>query len=102
MKALRLLTGLVPSTGSGSAFNSAFNISGRGGGTLLEMDFFRRRKKAEDFFIMTGWFSLFAEVSVEVRRTALCTLLGGVEGACASSCTGVDRPWCDLVKVLGG
>jgi hypothetical protein len=103
MKALKLLTGLVPSAGSVSDdFSSEFSVSGSGGGTLFEIDFFLRRKNAEDFLVTTGWFSLLAEVSVEVRRTGRWSLLGGVLGWGVSSGTGVDRPCCGFVGAVCG
>ena len=101
MKALKLLTGLVPVTGSVSGLISELNVSGSGGGTLFETDFFLRRKNAEDFLVTTGIFSLFAEASVDVRRTGFGIFPGGVVGCWLSSCTGVVRPWGSFVRVFG-
>jgi hypothetical protein len=54
MKALRLLTGLIPSACSVSDLRSELSVRGIGGGTMLEIDFFLRRKNEDGFLVTTG------------------------------------------------
>jgi hypothetical protein len=67
MKARRLLTGLGSPGGAFPVLLPGPRVSGRGGGTLFESDFFRLLKNEEGFLVRVGWFSLFADKSTEVR-----------------------------------
>jgi hypothetical protein len=79
MNARKLLTGLGSPGGPGPILRSEARVSGKGGGTLFDVDFFRLLKKDEGFLVRTGWFSLLADNSVDVR-TGLCCFDVGVHG----------------------